>query len=109
MATSTTTRRAVRDHPEAMAAVLRQLSYPVEPPVQAARGCEGEDRSPSPTFREGLAMSSEQTPGTRSERGTEAGRNVDPRAEPQAEERADRAEDKRRQQDLDEAEMGGES
>jgi hypothetical protein len=54
-------------------------------------------------------MSSEQTPGTRSERGTEAGRNVDPRAEPQAEERADRAEDKRRQQDLDEAEMGGES
>jgi len=46
-------------------------------------------------------MSSEHSP--------ETDRAADTRAERQAEERADTAEDKRRQRDLDEGEMGGES
>ena len=54
-------------------------------------------------------MSSEHSPGARAERGTGTDRAADIGSERQAEERADTAEDKRRQRDLDEGEMGGES
>jgi hypothetical protein len=54
-------------------------------------------------------MNPEHSPGTRAEPGTETHRAADTLAERQAEESADTAEDQRRQRNLDEAEMGGES